>query len=126
MLSKKSPQTSCRIRIRNDRIGANGFLNQRCALAPDLESILRARMSKIVFRQHRSKGDILGPSVHVSFTPRERTSDRTFGDVCYVPDAAVSVSSPCFERLWVRRKSSVRGDAASKLTPTTTRQDIPR
>src|SRR5262245_36380446 len=57
MLSKKSPQTSCRIRIRNDRIGANGFLNQRCALAPDLESILRARMSKIVFRQHRPKAD---------------------------------------------------------------------
>jgi hypothetical protein len=54
MLSKKSPRTSCRIRIRNNRIGANGFLNQRCALAPDLESILRARMSKIVFRQHRS------------------------------------------------------------------------
>src|SRR5262245_9576727 len=58
MLSKKSPQTSCRIRIRNDRIGANGFLNQRCALAPDLESILRARMSKIVFRQHRPTADI--------------------------------------------------------------------
>src|SRR5262245_62098129 len=58
MLSKKSPQTSCRVRIRNDRIGANGFLNQRCALAPDLESILRARMSKIVFRQHRPAADI--------------------------------------------------------------------
>jgi hypothetical protein len=54
MLSKKSPRTSCRIRIRNNRIGANGFLSQRCALAPDLESILRARISKIVFRQYRS------------------------------------------------------------------------
>jgi hypothetical protein len=43
--------------MRNNRIGANGFLNQRCALAPDLESILRARMSKIVFRQHRPVAD---------------------------------------------------------------------
>jgi hypothetical protein len=29
------------------------IFEQRCALAPDLESILRARMSIIVFRQHR-------------------------------------------------------------------------
>jgi hypothetical protein len=33
------------------------ILNQHCALPPDLESILRARMSKIVFRQHRSYPD---------------------------------------------------------------------
>ena len=57
MLSKKSPRTSCRIRIRNNRIGATEFLNQRCAMAPDLESILRAHMSKIVFRQHRPGAD---------------------------------------------------------------------
>jgi hypothetical protein len=29
------------------------ILNQHCALPPDLKSILRARMSKIVFRQYR-------------------------------------------------------------------------
>ena len=57
MLSKKSPRTSCRIEIRNNRIGANGFLNQRCALAPDLESILRARMRKIVLQQNLPAAD---------------------------------------------------------------------
>src|SRR5713226_4940655 len=55
---QKSPWRSCRIRIGNNRIGANGFLNQRCALAPDLESILRARVSKIVFQQHRPFADM--------------------------------------------------------------------
>src|SRR5262245_63233 len=87
MLSKKSPQTSCRIRIRNDRFRANGFLNQRCALAPDLESILRARMSKIVFRQHRPNPDIgrgiakrpiaYGRSLHRA-TTRWRNGTATF------------------------------------------------
>src|SRR3954449_3888670 len=33
-------------------------LNQRCALAPDLESILRARMRKILFRQYRPIGAV--------------------------------------------------------------------
>src|SRR5437899_2577808 len=48
ILLQKSPQRSCRIEMRNNRIGANGFLNQRCASAPYLESILRARMRKIL------------------------------------------------------------------------------
>src|SRR5258708_24456365 len=43
---QKSPLRSCRIKIRNNRIGANGFLNQRCALTPDLESILRTQTGK--------------------------------------------------------------------------------
>src|SRR4029450_5866430 len=50
---QKSPWRSCRIKIRNNRIGANGFLNQRCALTPDLESILRARTGKIVLQHNR-------------------------------------------------------------------------
>ena len=37
--------------MRNNRIGVNGFLNQPCALIPDLESIMRARMRKIVLQQ---------------------------------------------------------------------------
>src|SRR5215208_2646457 len=41
---RKRPRTGCRIRIRNNRIGANGLLNRRCVLAPDVESILRGRM----------------------------------------------------------------------------------
>src|SRR6266851_5884419 len=47
---QKSPWRSCRIKIRNNRIGANGFLNQRCALTPDLESILRTQTGKILLQ----------------------------------------------------------------------------
>src|SRR5207249_9813413 len=48
-------QQSPRIKIRNNRIGANGFLNQRCAFTPDLESILHARTGKIVLQQNLPK-----------------------------------------------------------------------
>src|SRR5260370_30425691 len=54
---QKSPQRSCRIKIRNNRIGANGFLNQRCALTPDLESILRTQTGKILLQRNRHKAD---------------------------------------------------------------------
>src|SRR2546430_13798403 len=52
---QKSPWRSCRIKIRNNRIGANGFLNQRCALTPDLESILRTQTGKILLQQNLPK-----------------------------------------------------------------------
>jgi hypothetical protein len=55
MLSKKSPRGSCGIEKCNNRIEKSDSLNQRCALAPDLESILRAQTGKILFRQHRSQ-----------------------------------------------------------------------
>jgi hypothetical protein len=38
--------------MRNNRIGTNGFLNQYCALAPDLESMLLARTRKILLQQY--------------------------------------------------------------------------
>jgi hypothetical protein len=44
----RPPRRSCGIKIRNDRIGANGSLNQRCALTPDLESILRSEGQNIL------------------------------------------------------------------------------
>jgi hypothetical protein len=34
-------------KMRNNRIGTKGFLSQHCALAPDLESMLLARMRKV-------------------------------------------------------------------------------
>src|SRR5229473_2546223 len=37
---------------------AERILNQRCALAPDLESMLRARMCKILLQQNRPIADI--------------------------------------------------------------------
>src|SRR5260370_36569143 len=55
---QKSPWRSCKIKIRNYRIGANGFLNQRCALTPDLESILRTRTGKIVLQHNLPQADI--------------------------------------------------------------------
>jgi hypothetical protein len=54
---QKSPRRGCRIEIRNNRIDAIGLLNQCCALAPDLESILRARMRKIVLQHNRPLPD---------------------------------------------------------------------
>src|SRR5436309_14727329 len=57
ILLQKSPRRSCRIKIRNNRIGANGFLNQRCALTPDLESILRTQMGKILLQQNLPQAD---------------------------------------------------------------------
>jgi hypothetical protein len=58
ILLQKSPLRNCRIKIRNNRIGAKGFQNQRCALAPDLESILRARMREIVLQHNRPEADM--------------------------------------------------------------------
>src|SRR6266446_6019718 len=55
---QKSPWRSCKIKIRNYRIGANGFLNQRCALTPDLESILRTQTDKIVLQHNLPGADI--------------------------------------------------------------------
>jgi hypothetical protein len=41
------------IEIRNDRIGARAFLDRCCAFAPDLESMLRDKMLKILLQQYR-------------------------------------------------------------------------
>jgi hypothetical protein len=43
---------------RNIRIEAREFLNQHCALALGLESILRAGPLKIVLQQNRPQADI--------------------------------------------------------------------
>src|SRR5215208_1797332 len=72
MLSKKSPRGSCGIGKRNNRIGRTGSLNQRCALAPDLESILRGRTRKILFRQHRSLREELDLSTCGPLYPSDR------------------------------------------------------
>jgi hypothetical protein len=56
------------MKIRNNRIGANGFLNQRCAWTPDHESILRAQTGKIVLQHNLPKADILSPVLrHLEF-----------------------------------------------------------
>jgi hypothetical protein len=58
------------VKIRNNRIGTTGLLNQHCVLAPDLESILLARMRKILLQQYLPVTDGLGdPGRRGHFTP---------------------------------------------------------
>jgi hypothetical protein len=45
-------RSDCGIEIRNNRIGGNGFLNQRCVSAPAIESIFLARRPKIFLQQN--------------------------------------------------------------------------
>src|SRR5262249_21232429 len=60
--------------MRNNRIGANGFLNQRCALTPDPESILRARTGKIVLQHNPpNSGQTLAPQRNAALC-QEKTS----------------------------------------------------
>jgi hypothetical protein len=49
---QKSPQKGCRIEMRNNRITAVEFLNQRCGLALDLESMLLTQVPKIVLQHY--------------------------------------------------------------------------
>ena len=58
ILLQKSPRESCRIETRYNRIETNGFLNQRCACAPDVESMLLAQMRKIFLQHYRPVSDI--------------------------------------------------------------------
>jgi len=57
---QKSPQALCEIKIGNNRIDAGEYLNQCCASAPQLESILRSRMGKIFLQQYRPNPDVQG------------------------------------------------------------------
>jgi hypothetical protein len=59
ILLQKSPQTLCEIRIGNNRIDAGEYLNQCCASAPQLESILRGQMGKIFLQQYRVQSGLV-------------------------------------------------------------------
>jgi hypothetical protein len=60
---QKSPSSLCEIEICNDRIGARAPLNRCCAFAPDLESMLRDKMLKILLQHNRHISDLrLRPS----------------------------------------------------------------
>jgi hypothetical protein len=50
---QKSPSSLCEIEICNDRIGARAPLNRCCAFAPDLESMLRDKMLKILLQHNQ-------------------------------------------------------------------------
>jgi hypothetical protein len=61
---QKSPSSLCEIEICNDRIGARAPLNRCCAFAPDLESMLRDKMLKILLQHNPNESGKNGkPSV---------------------------------------------------------------
>src|SRR5258708_25903893 len=95
---QKSPLRSCRIKIRNNRIGANGFLNQRCALTPDLESILRTQTGKILLQQNLPTGDMPnafhGEPVSVRLTPSTARRGRYSSVLRWRFASISSISSP--------------------------------
>src|SRR5215813_9645664 len=66
MLSKKSPQRNCGIEIWKERIQENGFLNQDCVLASDLESIFLGAPSENPFSTASAR---LGPRAMSPFPP---------------------------------------------------------
>src|SRR5262249_45455872 len=49
---QKSPSRLCEIEICNNRIGASIVLNRCCSFVPDLESIFRDQMPKILLQQY--------------------------------------------------------------------------
>src|SRR5437899_5711819 len=49
---QKSPSGRCEIEICNNRIGTPTLLNRCCALTPDLESMFRGEMIKIVLQHN--------------------------------------------------------------------------
>ncbi len=55
---QKSPSRLCEIEICNDRIEARAPLNRCCAFAPDLESMLRDKMLKILSQHYLPRGDV--------------------------------------------------------------------
>jgi hypothetical protein len=52
ILLQKSTRLGLRAKMRNNRIGTDEFLNQRCALVFDLESILLVQTLKMVLQQY--------------------------------------------------------------------------
>jgi hypothetical protein len=51
---QKSPSRLCEIEICNNRIGASVLLNRYCSFVPDLESMFRDQMSKILLQHNRA------------------------------------------------------------------------
>jgi hypothetical protein len=55
---QKSPSRLCEIEICNNRIGASVLLNRCCSFVPDLESMFRDQMPKILLQHNLPIADI--------------------------------------------------------------------
>src|SRR5262249_34351000 len=55
---QKSPSRLCEIEICNNRIGASVLLNHCCSFVPDLESMFRDQMPKILLQHNLPEADI--------------------------------------------------------------------
>jgi hypothetical protein len=76
--------------MRNDRIGASGFSNQRCELALDLESMSLVQMLKIVLQPYLTKAHLVVTSQGVpaaAFRSPSGERQRTFACRKPCPDA---------------------------------------
>src|SRR5262249_2401028 len=54
---QKSPSRLCEIEICNNRIGASVLLNRCCSFVPDLESMFRDQMQKILLQHNLPQAD---------------------------------------------------------------------
>jgi len=73
ILLQKSARSSWRAIIESGRAT---FLNQHCALVPDLESILLAQVLKFFLQQYRPKADIAASAILLEPVSRRGTITR--------------------------------------------------
>src|SRR5262249_25591709 len=69
---QKSPSRLCEIEICNNRIGASVLLNRCCSFVPDLESMFRDQMQKILLQHNLPQAN----SCTAANSPDERSEIR--------------------------------------------------
>jgi len=90
MLLKKSPHKNCRIGNWNKRIQAEGLLNQDCAFARDLDSMLLPDPCQNPFSTVSVNSDGLGPFERFPVRPRKPTWEQTSVDFAFVPEGDIA------------------------------------
>src|SRR5262249_4527234 len=76
---QKSPSRLCEIEICNNRIGASVLLNRCCSFVPDLESMFRDQMQKILLQHNLAMSRHEGTRNHVQCVCGSLLSSRRFG-----------------------------------------------
>ena len=65
---QRSPSTLCEIEICNNRIGASVLLNRCCSFVPDLESIFRDQMPKILLQHNLPQADLRTAAINPRYS----------------------------------------------------------